>query len=239
MTMMQYRWVAFLLPLLATSQKHGEDTYRITPIKSSTGVYYEYLGTTRWTTSTWRITIFMDINKIQKPLSSYKHNMDNLAAHCPPGYEEHCHQVITNHALGSKLNLAERLQGELMKETTRMEQRAGKLLPSRLPKAMRRWRATPLLGFLGGIIGTIAGLLTYEDGRLIEAKIQELNEAQANISHLVGQQTHVIRSQLEEMHNQAQQHQGKLKSLKNELTILIENSVRPPGRSLSLDTRKP
>ena len=85
---------------------------------------------------------------------------------------------------------------------------------------MRRWRATPLLGFLGGIIEPVAGLLIYDDAQLIEGKIQELNEAQANISHLVGQQTHLVRSQLEEMHNQAQQHQEKLKSLRNVLTNL-------------------
>ena len=83
-----------------------------------------------------------------------------------------------------------------MRERTMMEQRAEKILRSRLPKAMRRRRATPLLDFLGGIIGPVAGLLTYDDGQLIEAKIQELNEAQANISHLVGQQTHFVRSQL-------------------------------------------
>ena len=230
MTKMGCRWLAFLLPLITTSQGNHEDTFRVTPLKSSTGVYYEYLGTIKWTTSTWRITIFMDINKIQNPLSSYKHNMNSLAAHCQPGYEEHCHQVIANHALASKLNLAEGLQRELMRETTMMEQRAEKLLPSHLPKAMRRRRATPLLGFLGGIIGPVAGLLTYDDGQMIEAKIEELNEAQTNISHLVGQQTHLVRSQLERMHKQAQQHQEKLESLKNELTNL--------NRELGQDTRK-
>ena len=62
--------------------------------------------------------------------------MNHLAAQCQPGYEEHCHQVIASHALGSKVNLAERLQGELMRETTIMQQRTEKILLSRLPKAM-------------------------------------------------------------------------------------------------------
>ena len=109
-----------------------------------------------------------------------------------------------------------------MEETKIMQQRAQKILPSRLPKAIRKWRATPLLGFLGGIIGPVAGLLTYDDGQLIEAKSQEWNKAQTNISHLVGQQDHLVRSQLEDMHNRAQQHQENLKSLKNELTNLIQ-----------------
>ena len=65
MTMIGYRCVAFLLSLLTTSQENHEDTFRITPLKNSTGVYYEHLGTMKWTISTWRITIFMDIIKIQ------------------------------------------------------------------------------------------------------------------------------------------------------------------------------
>ena len=118
MTKMGCRWVAFLLSLITISQGIHEDTLRVAPLKSSTGVYYEYLGTIKWTTSTWRITILMDINKIQNPLSSYKHNMNILAAHCQTVYERHCHEVIANHALASKLDLAEGLQGELMRETT-------------------------------------------------------------------------------------------------------------------------
>ena len=93
--------------------------------------------------------------------------MDHLAPHRQPGYEEHCHQVIASHALGPKVNLIERLQGELMKESTMMQQLAEKILPSRLHKAMRRRRATPLLGFLGEIIGPLVGLLNYDDGQLI------------------------------------------------------------------------
>ena len=107
-----------------------------------------------------------------------------------------------------------------MEETTMMAQRAEKMLSSRLPKAMQKRGAIPLLDFRGGIIGPAAGLLTYDDGQLIEAKFQELTEAQANISLLLGQQTHLVRSQLEGMRNQAQQHQERLNSFKNELANL-------------------
>ena len=78
-----------------------------------------------------------------------------------------------------------------------IEQRDEKILPARLPKAMRRRRAAPLLGFLGGLMGPIAGCPAYNGGQLIEEKIQEVNEAEANISHLVRQQTHLVRSQPE------------------------------------------
>ena len=42
-----------------------------------------------------------------------------------------------------------------------------------------------MLGFIGGIVGTIAGLLTYNDGQRIETEISDLNQAAANISHLI------------------------------------------------------
>ena len=58
----------------------------------------------------------------------------NLATHCKPGYEKHCHHVIANYALASKLNLAERLREELLKGTKMMEQWAEKVLPSSLLK---------------------------------------------------------------------------------------------------------
>ena len=58
-----------------------------------------------------------------------------------------------------------------------MKRRAEKILSSRLTKAIQKRQATPLLGFLRGIIGPVAGLLTYDDFHLIEAMIQELNGA--------------------------------------------------------------
>ena len=56
-----------------------------------------------------------------------------------------------------------------------------------------------MLGFLGGIIGPVAGHLTYDDGQQIEDKINNLNQVAANLSHLVGKQTHVVRAQFEEI----------------------------------------
>ena len=49
-----------------------------------------------------------------------------------------------------------------------------------------------MLGFLGGIVGRVTGLLTYDDGKKIEENVLELNQAEANIFHLVDQQTHIM-----------------------------------------------
>ena len=59
-------------------------------------------------------------------------------------------------------------------------------LPINLPTGMRERRATPMLGFLGEIVGPVTGLLANEDGVMMNSEIDDFNQAQANLSHLVG-----------------------------------------------------
>ena len=62
----------------------------------------------------------------------------------------------------------------------------------------RKYPSSLPTGFIGGVVGPVAGLLTYEDGRRIDAEIDDLNRATVNVSYLLGKQTHVIRAQLDE-----------------------------------------
>ena len=87
---------------------------------------------------------------------------------------------------------------------------------------MRTRRATPLLGFLGGIVGPVAGLLTYDDGQRIEKEINDLKQAEENVSLLMVQQTHVIRAQLEEIHQHSARHDEELSKNKKQLRELEE-----------------
>ena len=72
-----------------------------------------------------------------------------------------------------------------------------------------------MLGSLGGIIGTVADFLTYTDGQQMEDEIKNLNQVAANLSYLVGKQTHVVRSQFEEIHRQFDIYDERQKELKN------------------------
>ena len=42
-----------------------------------------------------------------------------------------------------------------------------------------------MLGFLGGIIGTVASLHIYNDGQQIEEEVNNLKQVAANLSHLL------------------------------------------------------
>lgn len=79
-----------------------------------------------------------------------------------------------------------------------------------------------MLVFLGGLVGLLAELLTYDDGQLMEVKINYLNVAQANIWHLIVQQTHAGRSQLEELHKIAQAQYAYQMQLLHELRISVQ-----------------
>ena len=95
-------------------------------------------------------------------------------------------------------------------------------LPTHLPDSLRRRSTTPLMGFQGSIIGPVSGLVTYEDGQRIENEINDLNRVAANLSHLVGRQTHVIRAQFEEMHGQLEAYEEHQKEFRSQLMSIQE-----------------
>ena len=71
-------------------QEIEEHLYRILPFEASTGLYYEYLGTVRRTTSTWRVTNFLDAEKLQQGLGNYRKKLKTLPKLCQPVMENEC-----------------------------------------------------------------------------------------------------------------------------------------------------
>ena len=51
----------------------------------------------------------------------------------------------------------------------------------------------------------------------MDSKIDDLNQAQANLSHLVVTQTHLVRSQLEQLHQTVEEQEGQMYGLKSKL----------------------
>ena len=88
---------------------------------------------------------------------------------------------------------------------------------------------------MGGIIGHVAGLLTYTDGQQIEGEINNLNQVAANLSHLVGKQTHVVRAQFEEIQGQFDIYEGHQKELKNQLTEIQKGMYEMSSAAIRLE----
>ena len=65
---------------LKNTTSHGTEIYRILPFEASTGLYYEYQGVMRRRVSTWRITSFLDTQKLCLGLEAYKSRLTALTA---------------------------------------------------------------------------------------------------------------------------------------------------------------
>ena len=197
-TAMYLMTLAALFKIITTTACQGDkdQLYRIFPFETSTGIYYEYQGLIRRTASIWRVVSFLDTDKLHQNLEVYRRKLKILPGLCQPILEGECEKLVLEYHLETKLKAANNLQGEIIREMSELNRQTRNKLPAHLPDSLRRRRTTPLLGFLGSITGPVAGLVTYEDGQRIENEINNLNRVAANLSHLVGRQTHVIRTHL-------------------------------------------
>ena len=143
--------------------------------------------------------------------------MKALTKHCRPRMEEECQHKVTDYDLEPKLDVATRLRDIIHQEVKDLAFQSARKLSINLPSGVRARRATPMFGFLGGIVGPVAGLLAYEDGVMMDSKIGDLNQAQANLSHLVGTQTYLVCSQLEQLHQIVEEQEGQMYGLKSKL----------------------
>ena len=130
--------------------------------------------------------------------------------------------LVLEYHLETKLKAASNLQREIIREMSELSWQTRNRLTTHLSDSLRRRRTTPLLEFLGSIIGPVAGLVTYEDEQRIENEINNLNRVAANLSHLVGRQTHVIRAQFEEMHGQLEAYEEHEKEFRSQLMSIEE-----------------
>ena len=64
-------------------------SYRNTPFKKNTGLYYEYLDLIKLASGTWRIANFVHVYKLYKALDAYQLRARNLSKYCRPlmGYD--------------------------------------------------------------------------------------------------------------------------------------------------------
>ena len=163
------------------------------------------------------INTFLHVGKLYESLAYYQLKIRALTKHSRPRMEEECQRIVTDYDLQLKLDAATRLRDIIHQDVEDLAFQSARKLPINLPSGVRARRATPMLGFLGGIVGPVAGLLAYEDGVMMDFKIEDLNQAQANLSHLVGTPSHLVRSQLELLHQTVKEQEGQMYGLKSKL----------------------
>ena len=61
-------------------------------------------------------------------------------------------------------------------------------------------RRVPLLGFIGSILGPVIGVMTSDDAEEYDKAINDMYEMQNNISKIIAKQTHVIKAEINNSH---------------------------------------
>ena len=61
-------------------------------------------------------------------------------------------------------------------------------------------RRAPLLGFIGSIIGPVIGVMTSDDAEEYDNVTNELHDRQNNISKILRKQTHIVKSEINNIH---------------------------------------
>ena len=82
------------------------------------------------------------------------------------------------------------------------------------PRTIHR-RRTPLVGFIGSILRPVIGVMTSDDAEEYNEAIDDIYEKQNNISKIIGKQTHIIKAEVNNIHQDlSKKNKKKFKSFK-------------------------
>ncbi|XP_033221452.1 uncharacterized protein LOC117175810 [Belonocnema kinseyi] len=219
---MELLGILVLTLLIPVSHPNNEDSgYRVTPFQNSIGVYFEYLTPMKRITGTCRIVTFLQLDKVHEALIGYQIRYKNLPKFCQPLMGYGCDSAIKEYHVNAKFDTAENYQKQIKEEMCDLSHNFKKEYPPRLTSGMRVRRTAPMLGFIGGIFGPVAGLLNYDDGQRIEAEIDNMSQAASNLTHLMGKQTHILRAQMDKIHSRSKQLEKEQEIMRGELTQML------------------
>lgn len=212
---MLFSWI---LVIIVSTTLTNSQNYQITLFEKNPGLFYEKLNTVRFVQTFWRLTVFIDLGKLQKnlPIESLTREIDSIFARCATPYTEPCDQAIRPHILQEKISQASNILQDATDLLTDLKNTPINL--ENLPLTIKKRRSP--LDFIGQGLKPVIGILTTEDGEAYDEAIDELYELNRNLSYLIGQQTHVIRSDLEKLHDEADRHTKVLNYIRNNLKQL-------------------
>ena len=130
--------------------------YEVQPFNNP-GLFYEKLETIRTTRNHWSFVIFMDPQKLQEDLQfdKMKSEIQKIYKTCPYRLKStNCKDMIKLDRLNEKLHQLEVINVDLSEILMELHQD----IPHEIirPRTMHR-RRSPLLGFIGSILGPVIG----------------------------------------------------------------------------------
>ena len=108
-----------------------------------------------------------------------------------------CKDMIKLDRLNEKLHQLEIINEDLTEILMELHQDIPHEINS--PRTMHR-RRVPLLGFIGSILGPVIGVMTSDDAEEYNEAINDIYEKQNNFSNIIAKQTHVIKVEVDNIH---------------------------------------
>ena len=86
-------------------------------------------------------------------------------------------------------------------------------------------RRAPLLGFIGSIIEPVIEVMTSDDAEEYDNAINELHDRQNNHSKILRKQTHIVKSEINNIHLELNQKSQEITNIQQQLKETIKNIV--------------
>ena len=163
----------------------------------------------------------MDPQKLQEHLQfdKMKSEIQKTYKTCPNRLKStNCKDIIKLNRLNKKLHQLEVTNEDLSEILMELHQDIpDEIIP---PRTMLRRRA-PLLGFIGSILGPVIGVMTSDDAEEYNEAINDVYEKQNNISKIIGKQTHIIKAEVNNIHQDLKKKTKQIQNIQKELNKTI------------------
>ena len=91
------------------------------------------------------------------------------------------------------------------------------------PPPRKQKRRAPLLGFIGSTIGPVIGVMTSDDAEEYDNAINELHDRQNNLSNILRKQSHIVKSEINNIHLELNQKSQEIANIEQQLNETIKN----------------
>ena len=153
----------------------------------------------------------MDPQKLQEHLQidKMRSEIQKIYETCPNhSKSSNCKDMIKLDQLNQKLTQLKTKDEDLTDIQMELHQDIPReIIP---PRTMHR-RRVPLLGFIGSILGPVIGVTTSDDAEEYKEVINDIYEKQNNISKIIGKQTHIIKVEVNNIHQYLNKKPNKFK----------------------------
>ncbi|XP_076686028.1 uncharacterized protein LOC143378072 [Andrena cerasifolii] len=195
-----------------------QELYRLTRTDLNPGLYFEKINAIRFQRADWRFIIVIDIDKVVAEFPYEAGNIEQTRRHCtefPTTIP--CDSYLRTKYLTDRVREASELQKELMELS--MEIKRPEYESHNLPKAITRRNAP--FGFIGSISHALFGTLDSDDSEYINKEIDKIYADQRKITQLVKNQTHIIISDLHNVHKTFNRVAAEVKTNRQKILDLV------------------